>query len=279
MLACLALVLGFGSSTRLAAAFGLAVSGTMAITTLLFIAVARSRWRWGIVRVTLIAGTFLVIDLAFLSANLLKIRDGGWIPLAIGAVVFALFATWRRGKALLRDAASARAGDSTGVSALLASISDGSAARVRGTAVYMHSVSTGVPRTLLHNLKHNKVLHERIIFLTIVTEEIPFVDDSRRIDIVAVASGFWRVVARYGYMEEAKIPLVLALAATRGLPFREAETTYFLGRETVVPSAKPGMARWRERLFGVMMRNARPATAYFGLQPNRVVELGAQVEI
>jgi KUP system potassium uptake protein len=279
MIACLALVVGFQSSTRLAAAFGLAVSGTMAITTLLFIAVARGRWGWGFARVTAIAGVFLLIDLAFLGANLLKIKDGGWIPLVIGAVVFLLLSTWWRGRELLRRAEEQRSESAASIEPLLASISGGSAAHVRGTAVYFHSSLDGVPRTLLHNLKHNRVVHDRVIFLTVLVEDVPATVDAERVTVTKLVDGFWRVVARYGFTEEPQVPAVLALAARDGLEFREAETTYFLGRETIIASAKPGMWGWRERLFGLMMRNASPATAYFGLPPNRVVELGAQVEI
>jgi len=278
MLACLGLVLGFGSSTRLAAAYGLAVSGTMAITTLLFIAVARNHWKWGVARVSAISAAFLFVDLAFLGANVLKIRDGGWIPLAIGAGVFTLLSTWRRGRALLRRAERESGDANWGLSALLASVKQG-AVRVRGTAVYMHSVATGVPRTLLLNLKHNKVVHERVIFLTMMNEDQPFVGADQRLSVTPLAEGFWRVIARYGFMEQPDVPSVLALAAEQGLPFRQADTTYFLGRETIVSAPTPGMARWREMLFGVMMRNARPATAYFGLPSNRVVELSAEVEI
>jgi KUP system potassium uptake protein len=278
MLACLALVVGFRSSTRLAAAYGLAVSGTMMITTLLFVSVARARWKWSVRRVSLVAGGFLLIDLSFLSANILKIPAGGWIPLVIGAVVFLLLDTWYRGRQLLRlnEASNSR---SAGVEALLASLRDGSAARVRGTAVYMHSVPRGVPRTLLHNLKHNRVLHERVIFLTAVTEDVSFVPLAERVEVTVLAEGFWRVVGHYGFRQEPDVPDILELAAAKGLEFRKDQTTYFLGHETIISAPKPGMARWRERLFGIMVRNARPATAYFRLPPNRVVELGTQVEI
>jgi len=223
MLACLALVVGFRSSTRLAAAYG-------------------------------------------------------WIPLVIGAVVFLLLDTWYRGRQLLRlnEASNSR---SAGVEALLASLRDGSAARVRGTAVYMHSVPRGVPRTLLHNLKHNRVLHERVIFLTAVTEDVSFVPLAERVEVTVLAEGFWRVVGHYGFRQEPDVPDILELAAAKGLEFRKDQTTYFLGHETIISAPKPGMARWRERLFGIMVRNARPATAYFRLPPNRVVELGTQVEI
>lgn len=279
MLACLALVVGFGSSTRLAAAFGLAVSGTMAITTVLFMAVARTRWKWSRGHVAVVGGAFLFVDLAFLGANLLKIRDGGWIPLVIGVVSFALFATWWRGTALLREAAAGSAGDTSDVAPLLRSLQDGSAARVRGTAVYLHTVPTGIPRTMMHNLKHNRVVHERVVFLTIETSGIPFVPAVDRISVTALADGFWRVVVRHGFVEEVDVPEALALGAAHDLPFRPAETTYFLGRETIARAARPGLSRWRTALFAAMHRNAVPASAHFKLPPNRVIELGAQVEI
>ncbi len=279
MLACLALVIGFGSSTRLASAYGLAVSGTMAITTLLFAVVALRRWRWSLVRVAAIAGTFLVIDFSFLGANLLKIRDGGWIPLAIGAVVFTLLSTWRRGRVLL-DAAAENPSDSLeGMTALLTSIRNGSAAHVSGTAVYVHRSAEGIPRTFLHNLKHNKVLHDRVVFLTAVTEAVPVAAAESRVQVKPIAEGFWRVSAHYGFMEEPNIPALLTLADAEGLQCKPAETTYFLGRATIVSAPKPRIARWRARIFAAMLRNATPATTYFHLPPDRVVELGAQVEL
>ena len=279
MLACLALVLGFRSSTRLAAAYGLAVSGTMSITTLLFVVVARNRWKWSAARIAGVAGLFLVIDLAFLGANVLKIPDGGWIPLVIAAIVLTLLTTWRRGRALLHRAAEAAAGSRPGIDVILGSIARGSVARVPGTAVFMHAVAQAIPRAFLHNLKHNKVVHERVLFVTIVIEDVPIVSDEERITVTPLAPGFWQVTAHYGFVEEPSVPAMLEAAAQRGVPYKASETSYFLGRDTVIPSPKPGMAPWRERLFDVMMRNARPATAHFGLTPNRVVELGAEVEI
>jgi KUP system potassium uptake protein len=279
MIACLALVVGFGSSTRLAAAFGLAVSGTMAITTMLFMAVARSRWRWSVLRVGIVGGGFLVVDLAFLGANLLKVRDGGWIPLVIGVLVFTLLSTWWRGSALVRDAAARSAGDAGSVEAVLQSLRDGGAVRIRGTAVYLHPVDTGIPRTFLHNLKHNKVVHERVLFLTLHTADTPFVASQDRVDVTPLVDGFWRVIVRGGFMQEPDVPQALMLVDQQLLPFRPAETSYFLGRETILPAARPAMTRWRARLFAAMLRNAVPASAHFKLPPNRVVELGAQVEI
>jgi KUP system potassium uptake protein len=285
MLACLALVVGFRSSARLAAAYGLAVSGTMVITTLLFVVVARDRWKWSIARVAAVAGAFLLIDLAFLAANLLKIRDGGWIPLAIGAVVFTLLSTWRRGRALIQKAIEVPRDAPPGIDAnagletLVASVATGSVARVRGTAVYMQSAADSVPQSFLSNLEHNKVVHERVVFLTVLTEDMPFVATGGRLRLTAFAAGFWRIVAAYGYMEQPAIPALLTAAETEGLSFLPAETTYYLSRVTTISSPRPGMARWRERLFGLILRNARPATQHFGFPPNRVVELGVEVEI
>ena len=218
MVACLALVVGFGSSTRLAAAFGLAVSGTMAITTLLFMAVARSRWRWTVLRVGIVGGSFLAIDLAFLGANLLKVRDGGWIPLVIGIVVFTLLSTWWRGTALLRAAAVQGAGDAASVDALLRSLLDGSVARIGGTAVYLHSVGSGVPRVFLHNLKHNKVIHARVIFLTLHTTDTPYVAERDRVQMTPLVDGFWQVIVHGGFMQESDVPRALGLVDQLLLP-------------------------------------------------------------
>jgi KUP system potassium uptake protein len=223
---------------------------------------------------------FLFIDLAFFAANTLKIAEGGWIPLVIGLIVFALLSTWRRGRQLLNRAGAEAAGGGAGVDAVLASIRKGSAAHVPGTAVYLHRNLSGVPRALLHNLKHNKVIHDRVIFLTVIVEEVPFLLEAERVRVTPLADGFWRLVARYGFMEHPHVPDVLTIADSQGLPFKPGETSYFVGRDNPVPSKdNPGMAYWRERLFAVMLRNATPITNYLGLTPNRVVELGAEVEI
>ena len=279
MISCLALVVGFGSAARLAAAFGLAVSGTMAVTTILFAVVARRMWGWNLGLTVAVAGLFLIVDLAFLGANLLKLLDGGWIPLVFAAVIGTVLLTWRRGRALLAVAAGERAITPESVAAVVASIQGGSVTRVDGTAVFLDARGEGLPRTFLHNLKHNRVLHERTIFLTVETALVPVVAAADRLRVAEVARGVWRVIARYGFMEQPDAKGILASAASMGVPFVAADTTYFLGRETVISGARPGMARWRERLFGVLLRNAQSATAYFGLEPNRVVELGAQVEI
>jgi KUP system potassium uptake protein len=276
MACCIALVLAFRTSTNLAAAYGVAVTTTMAITTLLFYFVARERWGWGAWKAGTIAGFFLVIDLAFWGANLLKIPHGGWVPLVIGAAVFTLLSTWKKGRVILSERMTER---TLPRELFLEGLMRHPPHRVPGTAVFMYGSSTGTPPALLHNLKHNRVLHERVVFLTIRTEEVPTVDAAERSAVAEIGHGLWQVTLRYGFMEDADVPAALQALAHPGLAFKPMETTYFLGRETLIATKHPGMALWRERLFAVMSRNARPATTFFRLPPNRVVELGAQVEL
>lgn len=274
--ACLALVLGFKTSSNLAAAYGIAVTLTMAIVTLLFFFAARRLWGWTWWAAALVSGPALVVELAFFGANALKIADGGWFPLAIGFALFTLMVTWKRGRQLLwkRMRSSSIPADK-----FIESIERRQPSRVDGTAVYMAGSSDGTPLALLHNLKHNKVLHKRIVFLTIAVDEDPRVSNEHRIEIEKMSLGFWRVRARFGFFEDPNVPLVLSLCEKEGLEFRENETTFFLSRETVIPAKEGGMALWREHLFAVMARNAQSATAFFRLPANRVVELGMQVEI
>ena len=276
MASCIALVLGFRTSTNLAAAYGVAVTTTMAITTLLFFFVARERWHWSMLKAGAVAGFFLVIDLAFWGANLLKIPHGGWVPLVIGAVVFTLLSTWKKGRVVL---ATRMADRTLPREAFLESLLAHPPHRVPGTAVFMYGSSTGTPPALLHNLKHNRVLHQRVVFLTIRTEGVPHVLPAERSRVTEIGHGLWEVVLRYGFMEDADVPEALQALGHPELPFKPLETTYFLGRETLIATKRPGMALWRERLFALMSRNARPATTFFRLPPNRVVELGAQVEL
>jgi KUP system potassium uptake protein len=238
--------------------------------------VARERWHWSAAKAGLVAGFFLVIDLAFWGANLLKIPHGGWVPLVIGAAVFTLLTTWKKGRLVLGDRMQER---TLPRELFLESLMRHPPHRVPGTAVFMSSSSTGTPPALLHNLKHNRVLHERVVFLTIRTEEVPQVPAEERVRVAEIGHGLWEVVLRYGFMEEAEVPAALQALGHPELPFRPMETTYFLGRETLIATKNPGMAMWRERLFALMARNARPATTFFRLPPNRVVELGAQVEL
>ncbi|HXG54369.1 MAG TPA: potassium transporter Kup [Vicinamibacterales bacterium] len=276
MLATIGLVIGFRTSSNLAAAYGMAVTSTMVITTLLTYLVARHSW--GISR--MIAGTlaafFLVLELAFFGANLLKILHGGWFPLVIGAVIYTVLSTWKAGRALL----AARLKDRLyPFERFLQDISAKPPIRVPGTAVFMTSNLQGTPPTLLHNLEHNQILHQRIILLTVVTGGVPYVDEAERLTIGTLTHGFYRMTLRYGFMEEPDVPCGLALAGDRGFDFSIENTTFFVGLETLLSSKREGMPRWRERLFALMSRNAVRATSFFRIPPDRVVELGMQIEL
>ncbi|MEO5894531.1 MAG: potassium transporter Kup [Vicinamibacterales bacterium] len=276
MLATIGLVIGFKTSSALAAAYGMAVTSTMVITTLLTYLVARRSW--GISRA--VAGTlaafFLVLELAFFGANLIKIAHGGWFPLVIGAVIYTLLSTWKAGRALLAARLKERLYP---FDRFLADIAAKPPIRVPGTAVFMTSNLQGTPPTLLHNLEHNQVLHQRIILLTVVTSAAPFVEPNERLTVEPLAGGFFRVTLRYGFMEEPDVPGALAAAAERGFEFDIGKTTFFVGLETLLSTARAGMPRWRERLFALMSRNAVRATSFFRIPPERVVELGMQIEL
>jgi KUP system potassium uptake protein len=277
MLATIGLVIGFGSSSDLAAAYGVAVTGTMAITTILFAAVARQRWSWPKPLVALVAGSFLLVDLAFLGANLAKIPQGGWFPLAVAAFVFTLLSTWKRGRALVgeRLRKSVRP-----LPVFMKAIDYDPPTRVPGTAVFMTGNPEGVPLALLHNLLHNKVLHRRVVMLSVQFEQIPHVPVEERVEVEERANGFHVVTASYGFMEEPDVPAILEACEALGLRVKPNETTFFLGRETLVPRPhKHGFALWRQRLFAFMARNAQPAVAYFRIPPHRVIEVGQQIEL
>ncbi|HEV8631121.1 MAG TPA: potassium transporter Kup [Thermoanaerobaculia bacterium] len=276
MLACIALVLGFGSSTRLAAAYGIAVTSTMVITTILFYAVERRRWKWRRWPALLLCAVFLSVDVSFFGANLLKIAHGGWFPLAVALLVFTLMSTWKTGRRILND----RLRRSTvPLRPFLQGLALEPVVRVPGVSVFMYSNPHGVPPALLHNLKHNRVLHETVIILTVETREIPRVDPKERLEVEPLDHGFYRVVLHYGFMEEPDVPVELKRLRLPGLELDPQHLSYFLSRETLLATSQPGMWIWRERLFAWMARNARPATSYFNLPPNRVVELGMQVEL
>ena len=275
-IACLGLVLEFRSSSNLAAAYGIAVTLTMGITTLLFHFAARRLWNWPWWLSAIVCIPAFVIEMAFFGANALKIAHGGWFPLVVGVALFTLMATWKRGRQLLWQRVRS---SSIPADKFIESIERRQPSRVDGTAVYMAGNSDGTPLALLHNLKHNKVLHRRIVFLTIHVDEDPRVAAEERVEIEKLPHGFWRVRARFGFFEDPDVPSVLAICAQKGLEFKETETTFFLSRETIIPARKAGMALWREHLFAVMARNAQSATAFFRLPANRVVELGMQVEI
>ncbi len=269
------LVLGFGSTSNLAAAYGIAVTGTMTIDTLLAFLFARRVAKWSLGASIALFGAFLVVDLAYLGANLVKIPDGGWFPLGIGLAFFVLLTTWKRGRQLL----FARLREDTIPMDVFLRSSKKSVHRVSGTAIYMTGSVDTVPHALLHNLKHNKVLHERNIMLTVVTADIPTWPEGERLEIREMGSGFWRVVVHFGFMDIADVPNALKLGAAKGLPIELFETSFFLSREAIKPSIRPGMPLWREALFAWMSRNATSAMDFFKLPPDRVVEVGTTVEI
>jgi KUP system potassium uptake protein len=274
--ACCALVIGFGSSSRLAAAYGIAVTLTMVTTTILFSIVARDLWHWQPWKVAAWAALFLALELAYCGANFLKVGQGGWVPLVLGAALFVIMVTWRKGRELLRERLKTTA---VPLDLLMGNAQSSHCSRVRGTAVFMSSDPNRAPLALLHNLKHNSVLHERNVILTIVISEEARVDAARRLQVQELAHGFYRVTGHYGFMEQPGVPELLAGCAAHGLNIDLARTTFFLSSETILQGKSPGMARWRARLFALMARNAQRATAFFGLPPNRVVELGMQVEM
>jgi KUP system potassium uptake protein len=277
MIGCIGLVLGFRSATNLAAAYGVAVTTDMVFTTILFSTVAFTRWGWSLAAVAAEAVFFLVIDLAFWGANIIKIPNGGWVPLVIASLMITLMTTWKRGRQIL--ARRMRVG-LLPIEMFLDSIQRTPPVRVPGTAIFMYGDPKGTPPALLHNLKHNKVLHERVVFLSVVTDEIPYIPDEERIAVEPLGVGFYRVVARYGFAEDADITEILELCGEQGLQFKMMDTTFFLGRETLIASKRhKGMAVWREHLFAVMSRNSQRATAFFRIPANRVVELGAQIEL
>jgi KUP system potassium uptake protein len=276
LIAVIGLVLGFHTSSDLAAAYGIAVAMTMVITTLLVLVLARTHWGWSWFRCTLVVVVFLLVDIAFFSANVLKIAYGGWFPLLIGAVLYTLMVTWRQGRRLLAERLREEA---MPIEVFIDQLGNGSILRVPGTAVFLTSNPQGVPHALLHNLKHNKVVHERVVLLTVLTEEIPRVDEASRVQVHNMGHNFYRIITHYGFVEDPHIPAVLDLCARQGLAFNLMDTTFFLGRETVIPTARPGMALWRESLFVSMLRNAARTMDFFRIPYNRVVELGTQVEL
>lgn len=276
MLACIGLVLGFQSSENLAAAYGIAVVLTMMITTLLFYFTARRLWKWTLFPTAALCSLFLVVELCFLGANLTKIAHGGWFPLTVGAIGFTLMATWKTGRNRLRQRLI---NSLLPIEDFLRDVTESKPHRVNGTAIFLAGNPDGTPAALTHNFKHNKIIHKRVVLLTIVVEEIPYVDRDQRVTVADLGEGFFRVIGRYGFMEEPDAQDILKLCKPHGLNFREMETTFFLSRETIIASERRGLSRWRKHLFALLARNAQPANAYFRLPPNRVVELGLQVEI
>jgi KUP system potassium uptake protein len=270
------LVLGFRSSDNLGGAYGIAVTLAMMIDSVLIFIVMRRVWAWGMPVALALAVPLGMIDLAFLASNSLKIPDGGWFPLLVGGAVFTLLTTWKRGRALLIKRLSE---DSMPLDAFIASITASPPARVPGTAVFLTSTANRVPHALLHNLKHNKVLHDQVVFLTVHTRDIPRVPVSERIAIRDLGCSFWGLEGSYGFTEEPDVPVLLELCDQHGLQFDTMDTSFFVSRETLIPSVAPGMALWRESLFAAMSRMAVKTTDFFNVPTNRVVELGTQVEL
>jgi KUP system potassium uptake protein len=276
MIACISLVLGFHSSSNLAAAYGLAVTTTMLVTTILFYFVMRQRWGWSLGAAGSLTAAFLLIDGAFWTANLPKIPHGGWFPLVIGIVVFTLLTTWKKGRRILADRIGTR---TPPLATFFRQILALPPIRVPGTAVYMYSRPELTPPALMHNLRHNGVLHDRVVLLSVLTKRIPVVPAADRTAIERLGQGCYQIVLTYGFMETVNVPTALDDIREPGFRLRPDDLTYFLGRETVLASERPGMALWRERLFSTMSRNARSATSFFGLPPDQVVEFGSQIEI
>jgi len=277
LLAVVILVIGFKTSSNLASAYGIAVTLTMMIDTVLAFVVVQSLWKWNWLQASVFLGFFVVVDMAFFSANAIKVLDGGWFPLVLGFSVFTLLATWKRGRALLYEKLKQ---DSMPLDAFIQSLSYGGPYRAEGTGIFMTTNPDGVPRAMLHNLLHNKVLHERVVLLNVMMEDVPHVPEIDRVEVEKLPEGFYRVVVRYGFKDEPDIPYVMDLCEPYGLKFEMMETSFFLGRETIVPESRvTGMAHWRRVLFTWMFRNAETATAFFKIPTNRVVELGTQVEL
>jgi KUP system potassium uptake protein len=276
MVSTIVVVIGFGSSTALAAAYGIAVTLTMVITAILLQAVATDRWGWPPAVAYAVTGVFLIIDLAFFGANALKIAHGGWLPLVIGGLLFTVMTTWKTGRRIVAERLTARA---VSIEEFLATVANAPPARVPGTAVFMTAQPKGTPPALAHNLRYNKVLHKHVVTLMVTTQPVPHVPANQQVVVRPLGQGVFEVLVRYGFMEDPNVPEALVRACEQGLALDEDDITYFLGRETLIVSKNPGMAMWRERLFALMTRNAVRATTFFRLPPERVVELGVQVEI
>ena len=270
------ITVGFRSSSALAAAYGIAVTGTMIITTILLSVVAAERWKWPKPAVFAVAAIFLAIDVSLFGANLVKLLHGGWLPLVIGALLFTLMTTWKTGRRLVADRLTARAFP---LEDFMAAVSQTPPTRVSGTAVFMTAQPRGTPPALAHNLRYNKILHEHVIVLTVTTSHTPYVAPDKQVQVQPLGTGVYNVRVQYGFMQDPDVPSALLTARELGVELDSEDLTYFLGRETIIVTRRPGMAAWREKLFVVMARNAVRATAFFHLPPERVVELGVQVEM
>ncbi len=270
------LVLTFKSSTNLAAAYGVAVTGTMIITTMLAYVVARNKWHWRDSKCLLVFGGFFLLDLAFFGANILKVKDGGWVPLLIGTIIYILMITWQKGRKVLYQRLKER---SISTEVFCQRLLQKPPLRISGTAIYMAGDPWGVPVPLLHNIKHNKVLHERVAILTIITKEFPSISKSSRVEIQEIIPNFYRILVYYGFMETPKMKHILEACRQNNIHFNVNETTFVLGRETILPSNDPSLSLWQEKLFAFMSRNAQRPTAFFKIPPNQVIEVGIQIEV
>jgi KUP system potassium uptake protein len=269
------LVLFFQNSSNLAAAYGIAVTGAMFIDTCLLTVVLLVLWKWKPWIALPTLAVFFIVDIAYFAANLTKVPAGGWFPLLVGLFAFTMLTTWARGRQLMIK----RMNEAAMPASIFIKSAASSATRVPGTAVFMTTASDGVPHALLHNLKHNKVLHERVLLLTVKIEDVPYVEEEKTFHLQELGQGFYRLVLHYGFMQETNVPSALARVDSCGPQFKMMDTSFFLARQTLIASPKPGMAIWREKLFAWMLRNAESAMEFFSLPPNRVVELGSQVEI
>ena len=276
MLATVVLVIGFGSSSALAAAYGIAVTGTMVMTTLLAHVVARRRWQWTLPLALAVTLPLLAIDLAFFSANMLKLFDGGWVPLVVAAAVFTSMTTWRRGRAILRERIAER---SIPLDSLEAWLAEERPVRVPGTAVYLTAHPSAVPHALVDNVRHNRSIHEEVILLSILFARSAHVLVSLRLEVEHVCPGVKRIIGHYGFVESPDVPSLLRLAIAEGIDVDPDQVTFVLGRETLLPAEQPGMARWREAFFSFMSRNAERAAAFFRIPSRRVLEVGTQIDL
>ncbi len=276
MVACIGLVIGFGSSSNLAAAYGVAVTITMVITTILFFFLAKDQWKWPLPAALGLSGLFLIIDLSFFGANILKIGNGGWFPLLVAFLSYTLMSTWMAGRRLLAQRMRERV---IPVELYLAGLLRDLPHRVPGIAVFMTGNPIATPPALRHNVEHNKVLHERVILLTVATAEVPHMRPGDRIEIEEIGEGFFRITFNYGFMDEPNVPRDLGKIHRDDLDFSTGGVSYFLGRESLLATKRPGMAIWREKLFAWMSRNSRQATEFYQLPPGQVIEVGVQVEL
>ena len=270
------LVVFFKSSSAIAAAYGVAVTTTMVLTTILVYFFARDHWRWTKLTAILIVTPIFISTMAFWGASMMKIPHGGWFALLVGLAIMVLMTTWRRGRTILAERLRSRA---MPLATFIANIKKEPPTRVSGMAIFMTSALDGVPPALLHNLRHNKVLHEQVVLMTVQTREVPYVPREERYQVVQVSPGIFTMTVHYGFMDTPNVPAVLLRCDAEHIKFDASEVTYFLGRETVLATSRPGMAIWREKLFSFMSANAQRATTYFQIPSTQVVEIGLQVEL